>query len=271
VGDIIAVSGFEQLHIGDTLCPPEVVEPLPFVRISEPTIAVTFRVNDSPFAGRDGKYVTSRHLRQRLYRETLTDVSLRVEDTESTDAFKVSGRGELHISVLIENMRRQGYEFAVSKPVVLFKEIGGKICEPIERLLVDVPAAHMGSVMESLGERRATVGNVVSGDRVRIEFSAPSRGLFGYRNEFMTLTRARASCPPCSTANGAHARRDLNAASPEALSPMRRASRSATACSTRRTAGSCSSPRARRSTRAWWSAKTPGRATSRSTSARRSR
>ncbi|MBE5760991.1 MAG: translational GTPase TypA [Clostridiales bacterium] len=189
VGDIIAVSGFPEIHIGDTLCPQDNIEPLPFVRISEPTIAVTFKVNDSPFAGKEGKYVTSRHLRARLMREMLTDVSLRVEDTEFTDSFKVSGRGELHITVLIENMRRQGYEFAVSKPVVLFKEIDGKRCEPIEKVVVDVPAVYMGGVMETLGNRRAVVTNIVNGDRVRMEFSVPSRGLFGYRNEFMTQTR----------------------------------------------------------------------------------
>jgi GTP-binding protein len=189
MGDIIAVSGFAELNIGDTLCPPEAIEPLPFVRISEPTIAVTFKVNDSPLAGREGKYVTSRHLRERLMRETLTDVSLRVEDTELTDSFKVSGRGELHISVLIENMRRQGYEFAVSKPVVLMKEENGKPMEPIERVLVDVPSASMGAVMESLGERRGKVESMVVGERTRIEFTVPSRGLFGYRSEFMTLTR----------------------------------------------------------------------------------
>ncbi len=189
MGDIIAVSGFAELHIGDTLCPPEAVEPLPFIRISEPTIAVTFKVNDSPLAGREGKYVTSRHLRERLVRETLTDVSLRVEDTDLTDSFKVSGRGELHMSVLIENMRRQGYEFAVSKPVVLMKEENGKLMEPIERVLVDVPSAHMGAVMESLGERRGKVESMVVGERTRIEFTVPSRGLFGYRSEFLTLTR----------------------------------------------------------------------------------
>lgn len=190
VGEIIAVSGFSEMHIGDTLCPPEAVEPLPFVRISEPTIAVTFRVNDSPFAGQEGKYVTSRHLRARLMRETLTDVSLRVEDTDTTDAFKVSGRGELHITVLIENMRRQGYEFAVSKPVVLYREIDGKQCEPIERVVVDVPTAYMGAVMETLGERRGQVLDVVTGqERVRMTFKVPSRGLFGYRSTFMTQTR----------------------------------------------------------------------------------
>lgn len=189
VGEIIAVSGFSDIMIGDTLCPPDAVEPLEFVRISEPTIAVTFCVNDSPLAGKEGKYVTSRHLRERLMKETLTDVSLRVEDTESTDKFKVSGRGELHISVLIENMRRQGYEFAVSKPVVLYKEIGGKKCEPIEDLVVDVPQESMGAVMESLGQRRAIVKSIVTGARARMEFTVPSRGLFGFRSEFLTLTR----------------------------------------------------------------------------------
>lgn len=188
VGDIIALSGFEDISIGDTLCVADHPEPLPFIRISLPTVAMTFSVNDSPFAGQEGKYVTSRHLRARLYKETLTDVSLRVEDTESTDAFKVSGRGELHLTVLIENMRRQGYEFQVSKPEVLFHMEDGNKMEPIERLQVDVPEIYMGAVIEKIGTRRGQLLNVSGGGRMRLEFTVPARGLFGYRSEFMTDT-----------------------------------------------------------------------------------
>ena len=154
LGDIVAISGMDDLNIGDTVCDPECPEPLPFVRISEPTVRMTFSINDSPFAGREGQYVTSRHLRARLYKELQTDVSLRVEDTDSPDTFLISGRGELHLSILIENMRRQGYEFQVSKPEVLLREIDGKTCEPIERLVADVPQAYAGAVIEKLGRRR---------------------------------------------------------------------------------------------------------------------
>ena len=189
VGEIVAVSGMPDINIGDTMCPPERVEPLPFVKVSEPTVAVTFSVNDSPFAGREGKYVTSRHLRARLMRELQTDVSLRVEDGSTTDSFRVCGRGELHLTVLIETMRRQGYEFQVSKPEVLFKEIDGVKCEPIERLVADVPEEYAGAVIEKIGRRKGVMENMSGRGRVRLEFLVPARGLFGYRSEFLTDTR----------------------------------------------------------------------------------
>ncbi len=189
MGDIVAMSGIEDLSIGDTVCAPEAPEPLPFVRISEPTVTMTFSVNNSPFAGREGEYVTSRHLRARLFKELQTDVSLRVNETDSPDAFEVRGRGELHLSILIENMRRQGYEFQVSKPQVLYKEIDGVNCEPIERMVADVPQAYAGAVIEKLGRRRGILESMHGTDRVRLEFLVPSRGLFGYRSEFMTDTR----------------------------------------------------------------------------------
>ena len=189
MGDIVALYGAEDLSIGDTVCDPSCVEGLPFVKISEPTVTMTFSVNDSPFAGREGQYVTSRRLRARLFRELQTDVSLRVNDTQSTDAFEVCGRGELHLSILIENMRRQGYEFAVSKPRVIYKMIDGVKCEPVERLIVDTPQASAGAVIEKIGRRRGTLEHMSGLDRVRMEFLVPSRGLFGYRSEFMTDTR----------------------------------------------------------------------------------
>ena len=189
MGDIVAMSGIEDLSIGDTVCAPEAPEPLPFVSISEPTVTMTFSVNNSPFAGREGDYVTSRHLRARLLRELQTDVSLRVNETESPDAFEVRGRGELHLSILIENMRRQGYEFQVSKPQVLYKEIDGVRCEPIERMVADVPQAYAGAVIEKIGRRRGILESMHGLDRVRLEFLIPSRGLFGYRSDFMTDTR----------------------------------------------------------------------------------
>ncbi len=189
MGDIVALSGAENISIGDTVCDPSCIEGLPFVKISEPTVTMTFQVNDSPFAGREGQYVTSRHLRARLMRELQTDVSLRVNDTETTDAFEVCGRGELHLSILIENMRRQGYEFAVSKPQVIYKVIDGVKCEPIERLVVDTPQASAGAVIEKIGRRRGVLESMSGLDRVRLEFLVPSRGLFGYRSEFMTDTR----------------------------------------------------------------------------------
>ncbi len=189
MGDIVALSGAENISIGDTVCAPECIEGLPFVKISEPTVTMTFQVNDSPFAGREGQYVTSRHLRARLMRELQTDVSLRVSDTDTTDAFEVCGRGELHLSILIENMRRQGYEFAVSKPRVIYKMIDGVKCEPIERLVVDTPQASAGAVIEKIGRRRGVLESMSGLDRVRLEFLVPSRGLFGYRSEFMTDTR----------------------------------------------------------------------------------
>ena len=190
VGDIVCFSGIEKITIGDTITSITKVEPLPFVKISEPTVEMTFSVNDSPFAGREGKFVTSRQLRDRLFKELLKDVSLRVSETDTTESFIVSGRGEMHLSILIETMRREGFELAVSTPRVLFKEIDGKKCEPIERLLIDVPEEYMGTVMEKMGARK---GEIVSmhpqGSRMRMEFLIPSRGLFGYRNEFMTDTK----------------------------------------------------------------------------------
>ncbi|MBR6344040.1 MAG: translational GTPase TypA [Selenomonadaceae bacterium] len=190
MGEIVAITGIEDIMIGDTICATDCQEPLPFVKITEPTVQMTFSVNDSPFAGREGTYVTSRHLRARLMRELQTDVSLRVEETESPDAFKVSGRGELHLSVFIETMRRQGYEFQVSKPEVLYHydEDGNKL-EPIEKMVCDVPAAYAGAVIEKLGRRKGVMDNMAGTDRIRLEFSIPSRGLFGYRSEFMTDTR----------------------------------------------------------------------------------
>ncbi len=189
MGDIVALCGVSDISIGDTVCDPACVEGLPFVKISEPTVTMTFSVNDSPFAGREGTYVTSRHLRARLMRELQTDVSLRVNETDSTDAFEVCGRGELHLSILIENMRRQGYEFAVSKPRVIYKMIDGVKCEPVERLVVDTPQASAGAVIEKIGRRRGVLEHMSGADRVRLEFLVPSRGLFGYRSEFMTDTR----------------------------------------------------------------------------------
>jgi GTP-binding protein len=165
------------------------VQPLPFVAIGEPTVTMTFSVNDSPFAGQEGTYVTSRHLRARLYREVETDVSLRVEDGETPDQFYVKGRGELHLSVLIETMRRQGYEFQVSRPEVIYKQVDGKLCEPVDRVQCDVPQAYAGAVIEKLGRRRGVLVSMHGQDRVRLEFLAPSRGLFGYRSEFLTDTR----------------------------------------------------------------------------------
>ncbi len=189
MGDIVALTGLPDISIGDTVCAPDAVEPLPFVAITEPTVTMTFSVNDSPFAGREGQYVTSRHLRARLYRELETDVSLRVIDGETPDSFEVWGRGELHLSILIETMRRQGYEFQVSKPEVLYREINGKKCEPIERMVCDVPQAYAGAVIEKMGRRHGTLEHMSGLDRVRLEFLVPSRGLFGYRSEFMTDTR----------------------------------------------------------------------------------
>ena len=192
IGSIVAISGIADIHIGDTLCSPENPQPIPFQKISEPTIAMHFIVNDSPLAGQEGKYVTSRHLRDRLFRELNTDVSLRVEETETTEAFKVSGRGELHLSVLIENMRREGYEFAVSKAEVLYKtDENGKKLEPMELCYVDVPEEFSGTVIEKLSQRKGELKNmgVASGGYSRLEFSIPSRGLIGYRGEFMTDTK----------------------------------------------------------------------------------
>jgi len=192
VGSIVAISGIADIHIGDTLCSPEHPEPIPFQKISEPTIAMHFVVNDSPLAGKEGKYVTSRHLRDRLFRELNTDVSLRVEETDTTEAFKVSGRGELHLSVLIENMRREGFEFAVSKAEVLYKQDeNGKKLEPMERAYIDVPEEFSGTVIEKLSSRKGELLSMsgTNGGYTRLEFSIPARGLIGYRGEFMTDTK----------------------------------------------------------------------------------
>ena len=190
-GNIIAVSGVEGINIGDTICDVENPEPLEFVKISEPTISMNFSVNDSPFAGLDGKFVTSRQIKDRLYKELQTDVGLRVENTDKTDSFKVSGRGELHLSVLIENMRREGFEFQVSKPEVLIKNIDGRKQEPVEKAIIDVPEEYVGAVMEKLGQRKGEIEsmNPSNGGYTRLEFKIPSRGLIGYRSEFMTDTR----------------------------------------------------------------------------------
>ena len=192
IGSIVAISGIADIHIGDTLCAGDNPEAIPFQKISEPTIAMNFIVNDSPLAGQEGKYITSRHLRDRLYRELNTDVSLRVEDTDTTEAFKVSGRGELHLSVLIENMRREGYEFAVSKPEVLYKtDERGKKLEPMEIAYVDVPEEFSGTVIQKLSERKGELQGMstASDGTVRLEFHIPSRGLIGFRGEFLTSTK----------------------------------------------------------------------------------
>ena len=188
-GEIVALSGMADITIGRTLCAPEAPEPLPFVKISDPTIEMTFAVNDSPFAGKEGKFVTSRNLRDRLEKELLKDVSLHVTE-QGTDSFNVAGRGEMHLSILMETMRREGYEFSVSTPRVLTKEIDGKLCEPIERMVADVPEDCMGSVIDKMGRRKADLLSMTPmGSRYRLEFLVPSRGLFGYRNEFLTDTR----------------------------------------------------------------------------------
>ena len=190
VGDIVWISGIENISIGDTVCAPDDFEALPFTKISEPTVEMTFSVNDSPFAGQEGKFVTSRQLRDRLMRELLRDVSLRVTETDSTDAFRVAGRGEMHLSILIENMRREGYELGVSTPRVLFHEVDGKRYEPIEELSIDVPEDCVGSVMEKLGSRKAELQDMhPQGSRTRLTFLIPSRGLFGYKSEFLTDTK----------------------------------------------------------------------------------
>ncbi|MBE7044184.1 MAG: translational GTPase TypA [Ruminococcaceae bacterium] len=190
-GDVVAISGVADINIGETLCDPEHPEALPFVKIDDPVLSMTFSVNDSPFAGQDGKFVTSRHLRDRLFRELDSNISLRVEETDTTEAFKVSGRGELHLSVLIENMRREGYEFQVSNPVVIYKEIDGEKCEPIEHLTVDVPDEFTGVVMDGVIQRKGEMINMAPTTQsyTRLEFLIPSRGLIGYRNELMTATK----------------------------------------------------------------------------------
>ena len=187
----MAINGINEINIGETLCDIDCVEPLPFVNIDEPTISMLFMVNNSPFAGREGKYVTSRHLRARLFREVETNVSMRVEETDSPDCFKVYGRGELHLSILIENMRREGYEFQVSRPKVIFKEVKGVKCEPIEYLVVEVPEAYVGSVMNKLGARKGELLNMMPDNQgsTRLEFKIPSRCLIGYRSELLTDTK----------------------------------------------------------------------------------
>ncbi len=190
LGDIICVSGMADINIGETVCDPDNVEALPFVKIDEPTVSMNFIVNNSPFAGQEGKYVTSRNLRDRLFKEIETNVALRVEETDSADTYKVSGRGELHLSILIETMRRQNYEFQVSRPQVITKEINGKLCEPMEYLIIEVPDNYVGSVMEKLGSRKAELINMGTRESgiTHIEFRIPSRGLMGYRPEFLTDT-----------------------------------------------------------------------------------
>ncbi len=189
-GDIVCFSGLEKINIGDTVCAPDCVEPHKFVKITEPTVEMTFSVNDSPFAGKDGKWVTTRHIRDRLFRELLRDVSLRVEETDSADSYRVCGRGEMHLSILIENMRREGYEFQVSTPKVMYKEIDGVRCEPMEKLIVDVPDDATGAVFQSMGNRKGELLHMSAiGNRTRLEFVIPARGLFGYKSEFLTSTK----------------------------------------------------------------------------------
>ena len=191
IGDIIAISGIENINIGETICDVETPEPLPFVKIDEPTLSMMFMVNNSPFAGREGKFVTSRHLRARLFKEVETNVSMRLEETDTPDCFKVYGRGELHLSILIENMRREGYEFQVSRPKVIFKEINGKKCEPIEHLVVDVPDTYVGAVLNKIGARKGEMTNMLSDGlgSTRLEFDIPARCLIGYRSVMLTDTK----------------------------------------------------------------------------------
>ena len=190
VGDIVCFSGIENITIGNTVCSTSKIDPIPFVKIGEPTIEMNFSVNDSPFAGREGKFVTSRHLRDRLFKELLKDVSLRVYQTENADTFKVCGRGEMHLSILIETMRREGYEFGVGTPKVIFKTIDGVKCEPMERLFIDVPTECTGTVMERMGTRKGELVTMSpQGSRIRMEFIIPARGLFGFKNEFLTDTK----------------------------------------------------------------------------------
>ena len=193
LGEIVSVSGIADLNIGETLCSPESVEPLSFVKIDEPTVSMNFMVNNSPFAGREGKFVTSRNIRDRLFKEVETNVSMRVEETDSADTFKVSGRGELHLSVLIETMRREGYEFQVSRPQVIMKEIDGELCEPIELLNIEVPEEYVGAVIEKVSSRKADMINMYpkDGGMTLLEFRVPSRGIIGYRSEFLTDTNGK--------------------------------------------------------------------------------
>ena len=223
---------------------------LPFVSITEPTVTMTFSVNNSPFAGREGKFVTSRQLRARLDKELQTDVSLRVNDTGSPDAFEVRGRGELHLSILIETMRRQGYEFQVSKPQVIYKEIDGQTCEPIERMVADVPQAYAGAVIEKIGRRRGVMAGMHGASRVRLEFLVPSRGLFGYRSEFMTDTRGEGIMSSVFEDVTSPKRAISRTAAWARWSALKPARPPATGCFRRRNAARCSSPRRPRSTRA---------------------
>ena len=190
VGDIVCIAGIEEVKIGDTVCDNSDVSPLPFVKISEPSVEMGFMVNDSPFAGKEGKFVTSRHLRDRLYKEAVRDLSLKVMDGDTTENFRVCGRGEMHLSILIENMRREGYEFQVSQPKVIFKEIDGVKCEPIDRVFMDVPDTSTGAVMSRMGERKGELVSMTPhGNRIKCEFKVPSRGLFGYKSQLLTDTR----------------------------------------------------------------------------------
>ncbi len=190
MGDIVCLSGLEDVNIGNTVCQTDAVEPLPFVKIGDPTIEMTFSVNNSPFAGREGKYVTTRHIRDYLFKEAMKDMSLRVSETESSDSYNVAGRGEMHLSILMENMRRAGFEFMVSTPRIIYKEIDGVICEPIDRAVIDVPQAYVSAVMEKMGYRKGELTDMIQkGDRMHLEFLIPTRGLFGYKTEFLTDTR----------------------------------------------------------------------------------
>lgn len=241
VGDIICFSGAENITIGDTVTSVDCPEPLEFVKVSEPTIEMTFSVNDSPFAGKEGKYVTSRQLRERLYKELLKDVSLRVSDGETTDCFKVAGRGEMHLSILIETMRREGFELCVSTPRVLYHEIDGVRCEPMERVEIDVPEDSCGAVMEKLGARKGELVNMAPvGSRMRLEYVIPSRCLFGYRSEFLTDTRGEGTMNSVST-DISPIRAISPAASQVRLWRAKRANPPHTAFSMRRTEALCSS------------------------------
>ena len=269
-GDIVSFSGIGDVNIGNTICDVNAPEPLPFVKISEPTVEMTFSVNDSPFAGREGKYVTSRHIRDRLMRELQKDVSLRVEDGDTPDAFRVMGRGEMHLSILIENMRREGFELQVSTPKVLYKTIDGKRCEPIERLVADVPESSVGSVIEKLGTRKSELVQMTpNGERMRLEFLVPSRGLFGYRSEFLTDTKGEGVLNTIFTATSP-IRGKFPAAPLAPLSPMKPAKPSPMAFIMPRSVAPCSLGRGFPYMPAWWWAIRPKATISSSTSARKS-
>mgnify|MGYP002235855856 CR=1 FL=1 len=251
LGDLVAVSGITDLNIGETACDPECIEPLPFVKIDEPTISMNFMVNNSPFAGKEGKFVTSRNIRDRLFKEVETNVSMRVEETETTDCFKVSGRGELHLSILIETMRRQGYEFQVSRPKVILKEENGKKLEPMELLIVEVPEQYVGPVMEKIGSRKGELENMGTrdGGSTHLEFKIPARGLIGYRSEFMTDTNGNGIMNQLF-AGYEPIRAKFKPASAARSSCMRRGKPRDTACLTHRSAAGCSSARVCRYMRA---------------------